>query len=280
MKTFIQKAKQSHYAIPQINVNGLIWIECILKAAEKTRSPIILGTTDKVIEFLGGYDFICKTIRNKVASMDITVPVIIHLDHGLTIEGCKQAVDAGYDSAMFDGSKLLIEENIAQTREIVEYAHKHQVIVEGEVGAIGGNEDGVIGNVQYARLEDCIRLAEEANLDTLAPALGSVHGKYQGEPNLGFDEMQKIQEAINIPLVLHGASGISDEDLVKAIKLGHAKINFNTEINIAWSQQLRQTLTDNQDLFNPQQILTPSKAAIQETVESIIYKCLSNNQAQ
>ncbi|MEB6201970.1 class II fructose-1,6-bisphosphate aldolase [Mammaliicoccus fleurettii] len=279
MNTSIRKAKESHYAIPQINVNGLIWIECILKAAEKTRSPIILGTTDKVIQFLGGYDFICKTINHKIESMDITVPVIIHLDHGLSIEGCKQAVDAGYDSVMFDGSKLPIEENIAKTKEIVDYAHKHNVIVEGEVGAIGGNEDGVIGNVQYARLEDCIRLAKEANLDTLAPALGSVHGKYQGEPNLGFKEMEEIQEAIDIPLVLHGASGISDEDLVKAIKLGHAKINFNTEINIAWSNQLRQTLTEDQNIFNPQQILNPSKKVMQDTVESIIHKCLSNNRA-
>lgn len=279
MNTFIHKAKKEHYAIPQINVNGLIWIECILKVAEKTRSPIILGTTDKIIDFLGGYDFICKTIRNKIESMNITVPVIIHLDHGLTVEGCKKAVDAGYDSVMFDGSKLPIEENIELTKKVVDYAHKNNVIVEGEVGAIGGNEDGVIGNVQYAKLDDCINLAQKAHIDTLAPALGSVHGKYKGEPNLGFEEMKEIQETIDIPLVLHGASGISDEDLVKAIKLGHAKINFNTEINIAWSNELREVLTNDTSLFNPQQILNPSKKAIEQTVESIIYKCQSNGKA-
>jgi len=279
MNTFIHKAKKEHYAIPQINVNGLIWIECILKIAEKTRSPIILGTTDKIIDFLGGYDFICKTIRNKIESMNITVPVIIHLDHGLTVEGCKKAVDAGYDSVMFDGSKLPIEENIELTKQVVDYAHKNNVIVEGEVGAIGGNEDGVIGNVQYAKLDDCINLAQKAHIDTLAPALGSVHGKYKGEPNLGFEEMKEIQETIDIPLVLHGASGISDEDLVKAIKLGHAKINFNTEINIAWSNELREVLTNDTSLFNPQQILNPSKKAIEQTVESIIYKCQSNGKA-
>ncbi|RIO18021.1 class II fructose-1,6-bisphosphate aldolase [Mammaliicoccus sciuri] len=279
MNTFIHKAKKEHYAIPQINVNGLIWIECILKVAEKTRSPIILGTTDKIIDFLGGYDFICKTIRNKIESMKITIPVIIHLDHGLTVEGCKKAVDAGYDSVMFDGSKLPIEENIELTKQVVDYAHKNNVFVEGEVGAIGGNEDGVIGNVQYAKLDDCINLAQKANIDTLAPALGSVHGKYKGEPNLGFEEMKEIQEAIDIPLVLHGASGISDEDLVKAIKLGHAKINFNTEINIAWSNELREVLTNDTSLFNPQQILNPSKKAIEQTVESIIYKCQSNGKA-
>lgn len=277
MNSFIQKAKQEHYAIPQINVNGLIWIESILKAAEETRSPIILGTTDKVIEFLGGYQFICSTIKNKIKAMDITIPVIIHLDHGLTVENCKKAVDAGYDSVMFDGSKLPIDENIKQTKEVVDYAHKNNVIVEGEVGAIGGNEDGIIGTVKYADLDDCINLAKEAKLDTLAPALGSVHGKYQGEPDLGFTEMKEIQKAIDIPLVLHGASGISDEDLLKAIHLGHAKINFNTEINIAWSNQIRQTLNEDVSLFNPQQILNPSKEAIIETVKSIIHKCTSHN---
>ncbi|WP_426365232.1 ketose-bisphosphate aldolase [Mammaliicoccus lentus] len=277
MNSFIQKAKQEHYAIPQINVNGLIWIESILKAAEETRSPIILGTTDKVIEFLGGYQFICSTIKNKIKAMDITIPVIIHLDHGLTVENCKKAVDAGYDSVMFDGSKLSIDENIKQTKEVVDYSHKNNVIVEGEVGAIGGNEDGIIGTVKYADLDDCINLAKEAKLDTLAPALGSVHGKYQGEPDLGFTEMEEIQKAIDIPLVLHGASGISDEDLLKAIHLGHAKINFNTEINIAWSNQIRQTLNEDVSLFNPQQILNPSKEAIIETVKSIIHKCTSHN---
>ncbi|WP_440857164.1 ketose-bisphosphate aldolase [Staphylococcus shinii] len=277
MNTLIQQAKQEHYAIPQINVNGLLWIESILEAAEATHSPIIVGTTDKVVEFLGGYHFICTTIKNKIKAMNITIPVIVHLDHGLTVENCKKAVDAGYDSVMFDGSKLPIEENIKQTKAVVDYAHKNNVIVEGEVGAIGGNEDGVIGNVKYADLEDSIRLAQEAKLDTLAPALGSVHGTYQGEPDLGFSEMQAIQNAIDIPLVLHGASGISNEDLLKAIHLGHAKINFNTEINIAWSNQLRQTLNQDKSLFNPQQILKPSKIAMVETIKSIIYKCTSHN---
>lgn len=277
MNALIQQAKQEHYAIPQINVNGLLWIESILEAAEATRSPIIVGTTDKVVEFLGGYHFICTTIKNKIKAMNITIPVIVHLDHGLTVENCKKAVDAGYDSVMYDGSKLSIEENIKQTKAVVEYAHNNKVIVEGEVGAIGGNEDGIVGNVKYADLDDCIRLAQEAKLDTLAPALGSVHGKYQGEPDLGFSEMKAIQEAIDIPLVLHGASGISDEGLLTAIHLGHAKINFNTEINIAWSNQLRQTLNQDKSLFNPQQILKPSKAAMVETIKSIIYKCTSYN---
>src|SRR5699024_7875404 len=221
-----------------MNINGLVWIEGILKAAEKQQSPIIIGTTDKNIEYLGGYQFILDTIKNKAKAMKVTIPILIHLDHGLSVENCKYAVDAGYDSVMFDGSSLPIEENIKQTKEVVEYAHQKGVFVEGEVGAVGGEEDGLTGEVKYADIDECIDLVKETELDTLAPALGSVHGKYQGEPDLGFEEMNMIRNKVDVPLVLHGASGISNFDLQRAIKLGHAKINFNTEINMSWTKQL------------------------------------------
>ncbi|MCJ1779460.1 class II fructose-bisphosphate aldolase [Mammaliicoccus sciuri] len=276
---FIEFAKKEKFAIPQININGLIWIEGILKAAQNLNSPIIIGTTDKNIEFLGGYKFISNTIKNKIQAMNITVPVYIHLDHGLTVKGCKEAVDAGYDSVMFDGSKLSISENIRLTKEVVDYAHEHNVFVEGEVGAIGGVEDGLSGQVRYADIDECLALVKETNLDTLAPALGSVHGKYKGEPNLGFEEMELINDNTQVPLVLHGASGISKEDLHRAISLGHAKINFNTEINIAWSNQLRKTLTENKNLFSPQEIIRPSIEEIQKTSEKIINLCGSNNKS-
>lgn len=276
---FIEFAKKEKFAIPQININGLIWIEGILKAAQNLNSPIIIGTTDKNIEFLGGYKFISNTIKNKIQAMNITVPVYIHLDHGLTVEGCKEAVDAGYDSVMFDGSKLSISENIRLTKEVVDYAHEHNVFVEGEVGAIGGVEDGLSGRVRYADIDECLALVKETNLDTLAPALGSVHGKYKGEPNLGFEEMELINANTQVPLVLHGASGISKEDLHRAISLGHAKINFNTEINIAWSNQLRKTLIEDKNLFSPQEIIRPSIEEIQKTSEKIINLCGSNNKS-
>ncbi|RIM79305.1 ketose-bisphosphate aldolase [Staphylococcus arlettae] len=276
----IRLAKELGFAIPQMNVNGLIWIEGVLKAAENQQSPIIIGTTDKNIEYLGGYEFILNTIKNKVQAMKITVPVIVHLDHGLSVENCKAAVDAGYDSVMFDGSQLPIEENIKQTKKVVEYAQLHDVLVEGEVGAVGGEEDGLIGQVKYADIDECVALVKEAKLDTLAPALGSVHGKYQGEPNLGFEEMTIIRNQVDIALVLHGASGISNNDIQRAIKLGHAKINFNTEINISWSKQLRDTLDENKELFNPQKILKPSIQAIELTAEKIIKMCGSNHQSK
>lgn len=274
----IQFAKLSGFAIPQMNINGLIWIEGVLKAAENQQSPIIIGTTDKNIEYLGGYQFILNTIKNKIQAMEITVPVLIHLDHGLSVENCKRAIDVGYDSVMFDGSQLSIEENIKQTKKVVEYGHQKGVLVEGEVGAVGGEEDGLIGQVRYADINECVALVKETQLDTLAPALGSVHGKYQGEPNLGFEEMKIIRNKVDVPLVLHGASGISNYDLQRAIKLGHAKINFNTEINMSWTKKLRDTLEDDKDLFNPQKILKPSIQAIEQTAEKIIKMCGSNNQ--
>ena len=277
MKSLLQNAYHSHFAIPQINVNGLLWIEGILLAAEKKKAPVILGTTDKIIDYLGGYEFICKLINLKAETLNITVPFLIHLDHGLSVENCKKAIDAGYDSVMYDGSQLPLEQNIRNTKQVVEYAHYQGVSVEGEIGAIGGNEDGIVNDVKYADLEACKQLVQKTNLDALAPALGSVHGPYQGEPQLGFNEMQEINKGVPVPLVLHGASGISDGDLQKAIQFGHSKINFNTEINVEWSKQVRHILEDNPLLYNAKEILEPTLGTIQTTVEQIIDKCGASN---
>ncbi|PTK12238.1 class II fructose-bisphosphate aldolase [Staphylococcus saprophyticus] len=273
----LRNIRKENFAIPQININELTWIEPVLKAAETMNSPVILGTSDSLITALGGYKFICNTIKNKMIAMDIKVPVIIHLDHSTSIENCQYAIDAGYDSVMYDGSKLSIDKNVAYTKQVVDYAHKNGVLVEGEVGAVGGSEDGISDSVKYASLDDCIQLVTQTNLDSLAPALGSVHGEYKGEPDLGFEEMKEIDKKLNIPLVLHGASGISNEDLMKAIKLGHVKINFNTEVKIAWAKQLRETLDNNKQLYDPQKIIVPSKIAIENIVKELINKCNSFN---
>jgi len=273
----LRNIRKENFAIPQININELTWIEPVLKAAETMNSPVILGTSDSLIPALGGYKFICNTIKNKMIAMDIKVPVIIHLDHSTSIENCQYAIDAGYDSVMYDGSKLSIDKNVAYTKQVVDYAHKNGVLVEGEVGAVGGSEDGISDSVKYASLDDCIQLVTQTNLDSLAPALGSVHGEYKGEPDLGFEEMKEIDKKLNIPLVLHGASGISNEDLMKAIKLGHVKINFNTEVKIAWAKQLRETLDNNKQLYDPQKIIVPSKISIENIVKELINKCNSFN---
>ncbi|MFD1362453.1 class II fructose-1,6-bisphosphate aldolase [Lentibacillus salinarum] len=267
MKDMLEDAKKGKYAIGQFNMNNFQWVEAALRAAEEEKSPVIIASTDKLVDYLGGFELIAPTVGKMVEVMDITVPVAMHLDHGLSIEDCKKAIDAGYSSVMFDGSKYPIEKNIELTKEVVDYAHAHGVTVEAEVGSVGGNEDGVIGNVKYADPDECLQLVREAGIDALAAALGSVHGPYQGEPKLGFDEMKTISELTDVPLVLHGGSGIPEDQIQKSIRLGHAKINVNTESNQAWTQVVREILANDPKLFNPKAILEPGMAAITNVVK-------------
>ncbi|SFQ28357.1 class II fructose-bisphosphate aldolase [Salibacterium halotolerans] len=270
MYNILDEAFEKRYAVPQFNMNGLIWMEAILKTAEKCRAPVIVGTTDKIVDQLGGFRLLAHTFHVMKEELGITVPAVLHLDHGQAVERCYAAIDAGYDSVMFDGSKMPIEDNIAYTQKVVEYAHANDVTVEAEVGSVGGSEDGISSELLYADPNECIRLADETGVDSLAPALGSVHGKYQGEPNLGFLQMEELRKAIDIPFVLHGASGISNDELEQTISYGHAKINYNTELNIAWSNALRHKLMEERELYNPMEILKPSKEALNQTTEKVL----------
>ncbi|MCY7493477.1 class II fructose-1,6-bisphosphate aldolase [Bacillus safensis] len=270
MKTMIFEARNTGYAVGQFNINGLQWAKAILQAAEEEKSPIILAASDRLIEFLGGFRTIVGMVNGLVEDMAVTVPVALHLDHGMSVERCKAAIDAGFSSVMFDGSRLPIEQNIAMTKKVVEYAKSKGVSVEAEVGTVGGMEDGLIGNVNYADPIECIRLVEETNVDALAAALGSVHGPYQGEPKLGFKEMEYISKKVGIPLVLHGGSGIPVPLIQKAIALGHAKINVNTECTQAWSAVTRDTFMNNKETYDPQTLLTPGQQAIKSVVKEKI----------
>ncbi|EIA19809.1 class II fructose-1,6-bisphosphate aldolase [Listeria fleischmannii] len=267
MTHLLKEAKKDGYAVGQFNINGELWVQAILRAAERLKSPVILASSDRIVDYLGGFKTIVQMVRSLTDEMKITVPVVLHLDHGQTVERCIAAIDAGYSSVMYDGSSLPIAENILNTKKVTDYAHKKFVSVEAEVGSVGGMEDGLIGGIKYADLEECKRLVKEANVDALAAALGSVHGKYQGEPVLGFPEMNAISEAVQIPLVLHGASGIPLNQLKKAIQFGHAKININTECNLAFRKTLQETLVENPDVFEPRALLLPSMMAIQNVVE-------------
>lgn len=273
----LNNAREDRFAVPQVNLNEIDWIEPIIKAANKMKSPIIIATSDNLINSLGGYEFVCQTIKNKTRTMQVNIPIKIHLDHSTSIENCKKDVDAGYDSVMFDGSKLDIIENVEKTSKVATYAHKNDVSVEGEVGGIGGKEDGIEGTIKYASIDDCIALSEKASVDILAPALGSAHGEYKGEPDLGFELMKQINDTLQQPLALHGATGISYNDLKHAIQLGHAKINFNTEVKKAWAQALRTVLNNNPELYEPQKIIQPCKQAIEDAVVNLIKKCGSEN---
>ncbi|MFD2706193.1 class II fructose-bisphosphate aldolase [Salibacterium lacus] len=279
MYNILDEAFEKKYAVPQFNMNGLIWMEAILKTAEKCRAPVIVGTTDKIVDQLGGFRLIAHSFHVMKEELGITVPAVLHLDHGQAVERCYAAIDAGYDSVMFDGSKMPIEDNIAYTQKVVEYAHANDVTVEAEVGSVGGSEDGISSELLYADQNECIRLADETDIDSLAPALGSVHGKYQGEPNLGFSQMKELRKTINIPFVLHGASGISNDELEHTISYGHAKINYNTELNIAWSNALRHKLMEERELYNPMEILKPSKEALNQTIEKVLKRTGAYQQA-
>lgn len=270
LNDILPQAKKNRAAIGHFNINGQLWIESILKAAQEEDSPVIVATSDRMVDYLGGFHTIANLVSNLIQFYQITIPVVLHLDHGQTVDRCLSAIDAGYSSVMFDGSHDVIEENIRKTSIVVEYAHNHGVSVEAEIGTVGGNEDGVIGGIQYADLVEAVRLVEETHIDALAAALGSVHGPYQGEPKLGFIEMKEISEAVQIPLVLHGASGIPLNQIERAIDLGHAKINVNTELNLAWRDAMKKSLNEFPTVYEPQILQEASQKAIKQTVRNKI----------
>ena len=279
MKEMLLKGKEEKYAIAQININSFQWAEAILEAAQEEQSPIIVASSDRLVDYLGGFKTIATMVNRIVEEKNITVPVALHLDHGSSVERCKEAIDAGYTSVMIDGSHYPIDENIDMTKQVTDYAKLHRVSVEAEVGTVGGNEDGLIGGIQYADPDECVRIVNETGIDALAAALGSVHGPYQGEPKLGFDEMKEISELTNVPLVLHGGSGIPDYQIQKAIELGHSKINVNTECLQAWTKAVREVLEKDKDVFDARTILTPGKEAVKKIVKAKIREFKSNYKA-
>ena len=268
MTGMLEKARKEKFAVGQFNINNLEWTKAILSTAQENNSPVILGVSEGAAKYMGGFDTIVGMVKGLIKYLNITVEVALHLDHGSSFESCKAALDAGFTSVMIDGSHHPIAENIAMTKQVVDYAHAVGASVEAEVGTVGGNEDGVVGGIQYADLNECVRLVKEAGVDALAPALGSVHGPYQGEPVLGFVEMEAIKEATNMPLVLHGGTGIPDEKIQKAIACGTCKINVNTECQLAFNKLLREFLADekNAKVYDPRKLLGPAAKGIASAV--------------
>lgn len=279
MTEMLNKAKEEKYAVGQFNINNLEWTQAVLQAAETNKSPIILGVSEGAAKYMGGFKVVGAMVSSLIETMNISVPVALHLDHGQSFANCKAAIDGGFTSVMIDGSHHSIEENISITKEVVDYAHKIGVSVEAEIGTVGGNEDGVIGGINYADPAECLRIVKETNIDALAAALGSVHGPYDGEPKLGFDEMEEISKLTNSPLVLHGGSGIPEVQIKKAIERGHAKINVNTECQIEWTKAVRKTLIENSEVYDPRKVIGPGKEAIIKVVTEKIIEFGSDNKA-
>ncbi|SDI61403.1 class II fructose-1,6-bisphosphate aldolase [Alteribacillus bidgolensis] len=282
MKEMLNKAKEENYAIGQFNLNNLEFIQAILQAAEEEKSPLICGVSEGAARYMGGFKPVVSMVEAFMEAYNVTVPVAIHLDHGSSFEKCVEAIHAGFTSVMIDGSHYPLEENIALTKRVVEVAHAVGVSVEAELGRIGGQEDDVIvddAEAAYAIPSECKELVSQTGVDCFAPALGSVHGPYKGEPNLGFDRMKEIDGLVGIPLVLHGGTGIPAEDVQKAISFGHAKINVNTESQISSAAAVRKTLEEKPELYDPRKYLGPARDAIKETVKGKMREFGSSNRA-
>lgn len=279
MVEMLEKAKEGKYAVGQFNINNLEWTKTILSVAEEMRSPVILGVSEGASKYMGGFNTVVGMVKGLLVDMKITVPVAIHLDHGQSFENCKKAIDAGFTSVMIDGSHHPIDENIAMTKEVVDYAHARGVSVEAEVGTVGGTEDGVYGGIKYADEGECVRIVNEAKVDCLAPALGSVHGPYKGEPKLGFVEMESIKNATNKPLVLHGGTGIPDDMIRKAISCGTCKINVNTECQLAFHAEIVKVLAAKPEVYDPRKFIGPATAGIANAVKAKIEVFGSANKA-
>jgi fructose-bisphosphate aldolase, class II len=262
----LKQAQDQKYAIPQLNINNLEWTKYVLEECNLQKAPVILGVSEGAIKYMGGYNVVTMMIKGLVKDLKISIPVVIHLDHASSVESCKNAIDAGFTSVMIDASKYPLHENVLITQEVVQYAKMHNVSVEAEVGHIGGTEDAVIAEIAYAKVDDCIKIVNETNIDMLAPALGSVHGLYVGEPKLDFDRMKEIGNKISVPLVLHGGSGIPDDMIKKAIELGTCKINVNTELQIAWHEAVKKYINDNPNQYDPRKVIKSGETAIKKAI--------------
>ena len=279
MKEMLNKADSGKYAVPHFNINNLEWTRFILEECQELNSPVILGVSEGAIKYMGGYKTVSNLVKSLISDLNITIPVALHLDHGSSYESCVQAIDNGFTSVMIDASKYPLEENINITKQVVLYVKDKNVTVEAEVGAVGGEEDGVADELAYAKIEDAVKLVDSTNIDFLAPALGSVHGIYKGKPKLDFERMVKIHELIKLPLVLHGGSGIPDELIKKSISCGITKININTELQIAWSNAVRIFLNENDKVYDPRKIIKGGEIAMKEMIKEKIILFGSNNKA-
>ena len=269
-KEMMEKAREGHYAVGAFNINNLEWTKAILQTAQELNAPVMLGVSEGANKYMTGFKVVAAMVKAMVETLNITVPVALHLDHG-SYEGAKAALEAGYSSVMFDGSHYPFDENVAKTKEIVELAHSMGCTVEAEVGSIGGEEDGVTGKGEVADPQECANIAA-LGIDMLAAGIGNIHGKYPANwQGLDFEALAKIKDACgNMPLVLHGGTGIPEEMIKKAISLGVCKINVNTECQLSFAAATRKYIEEGGDLnkkgYDPRKLLAPGAEAIKQTV--------------
>ena len=270
-KEMLEKARAGKYAVGQFNINNLEWTKSILLTAQELNSPVILGVSEGAGKYMTGFKTVAAMVSAMIDELKITVPVALHLDHG-TYEGCYKCIKAGFSSIMFDGSHYPIEENIEKTKELVKIAHAMGLSLEAEVGSIGGEEDGVVGMGECADPNECKAIAD-LGIDFLAAGIGNIHGKYPANwQGLNFEVLENVKKEVgDMPLVLHGGTGIPADMIKKAISLGVAKINVNTECQLSFAAATREYIEAGKDLqgkgFDPRKLLAPGAEAIKATVK-------------
>ena len=270
-KEMLDKARAGKYAVGHFKINNLEWTKAILQTAQELKSPVILGVSEGAGKYMTGYKTIVGMVNGMLEELNITVPVALHLDHG-SYEGCLKCIEAGFSSVMFDGSHYPIAENVEKTSELVKICHEKGISIEAEVGAIGGEEDGVVGMGECADPNECKAIAD-LGVDFLAAGIGNIHGKYPANwPGLSFETLAAVKEKVGeLPLVLHGGTGIPADQIKKAISLGVSKINVNTECQIAFAEATRKYIEEGKDLqgkgFDPRKLLAPGTEAIKATVK-------------
>ena len=269
-KDMLLSAFNNKYAICQFNINNLEWTKYILEECEKNLSPVILGVSESAVKYMGGYNTVSMMITGMMLDLNITIPVALHLDNGSSVESCKKAIDAGFTSVMIDTSIYELDENIKIVNEVCDYARIYDVSVEAEIGNIVSDEKKVNGD-SLATVEDSIKLYKSTKIDSLAPAVGSIHGICKENPKLDFDRTKEISASLNIPLVLHGGTGISDEDIRKIIECGISKININTELQVVWSNSIKEYLKNNNDVYDPRKIISSGEENIKKAISDKLH---------
>ena len=266
----LKEAKKNKSVVYQFNINNLEWTRFILEKCNELKVPVILGVSEGATKYMGGYNVVVYLVRALISDLNIDIPVSIHLDHGSSFESCKKAIDAGFTSVMIDASKYELEENIRITKDVVAYAHRFNASVEAEIGHVGGIEDGVSSNILLADYDECVHFVKATGIDSLAPAIGTVHGIYKGELNIDYELISKLSKGLDVPLVMHGGSSLDDAILLKSIECGINKINVNSDLQAEWHKAVCKFIEENPNVYDPRKVISSGKQAIYDVIESKI----------
>ena len=260
-------AKKEHKAIFHFNINNLEWTKWILEKCDELSEPVILGVSESAVSYMGGYEVVVSLVKSLINNLNIKIDVCLHLDHGKTIDSCKKAIDAGFTSVMIDLSTLKIEDNIKGTNELKNYAKNKDVSVEAELGSMGSINDGNLSLGNNSSVLDCLKFVKETNVDSLAVSVGTIHGLYKGKLDIDYNLISEISSSIDIPLVLHGGSGLSNSILKKCVEAGITKININSDLQYAWSMAVRNYLNINNNIIDPRKIINSGMNVFKEEIE-------------